>query len=963
MLHHPKAGGFHSLFNWAASWRAALWLFTLAQHHGSSISKFLLALTVCIGGPGPVWALTTSAVKDLTCAGFRAGGGLNCTAGEFTVTPVFSAAPGTPPFCVAGSNFNFKVELGLSGTNTDRMDIGFFVGQQGNDPRASTPGNICSVATFPKTPLPWKDSDQDACGDFQGGGNQTTIIDEIKVVCAGDTNTGALAMPYVLTYWQNNGSVCTGPGNVTNGAPSKCNAGTGLISGTYPINVGAYIDVTKATLPASNSGQSFTFTATGPAGSKVGALIGNTYTPDNTAANTPTNKVTVSVTGGQTVRFFINALTAAQTLTITEAETTGWETAASAISCASATGAPSITTDLAGRSISASMSLANSAASCTFTNLQSARVTLEKSVGGRVKAGDQFTVSASGGGTLKGTAFVTTSGTATNAATTFYSTPGKALTLDDLAVGTSVLEDYDNRLTCTNALSGTAGYTANASLPSNQAASSAIITPVAGDDIACRYTNTPRPRISLQKAIGAAGGGRVRNTDQFSLSITGVTPVLTTGTGAAIMSAPVAVVAIAGSVITLAETAALTTPATELTNYSTTYACTNTGTGGTTVAAGSGTSFSFTPANNDVLVCTFTNTRKSGTLSLRKTWSSTASGDTATVSSSGFINNASSGKSTNNKTNTDAGTVVTVYAGETASFSETFDNPASSKDYTASLSCTGNATPLSAGSLTVHGNDTAIICTLTNTQVLPPNTLSPNGQQTARPGTVVFYAHTFHANNAGSLSLSLSSAALPSDWTWSQVLYQDTDCSATLEETEPQVTGALSVMTGQTLCLMVKQFVPAGISFGAQNTTTLSAAFTNTSLVPAQSSVTLTVFDLTLVGESSALVLSKRVSNITKGSASATMVSAGPGDTLQYSLTAVNNGITPLSTLVIDDTTPAFTSYLSAACPTVLPAVITACSLLTQPAVGMTGNMRWSFTGTLAPSGQVVVTYQVKVNN
>ena len=926
------------------------------------MARAIIVLALCAAGPGPTWALTTSAVKDLTCAGYRTGS-LNCTAGEFTVTPVFSAAPGTPPFCVAGNNFNFKVELGLSGTNTDRMDIGFFVGQQGNDPRDTAPGNICSVATFPKAPLPWKDNDQDACGDFQGGGNQTTIIDEIKVVCAGDTGTGALAMPYVLTYWQNNGNVCTGPADVTNGAPSKCNAGTGLISGTYPINVGAYIDVTKATLPAGNTSQSFAFTATGPVGSKVGAQVGSTYTPDNTAGNTPTNTVTVSIKGGQTVRFFINAITAAQTLTITEAQTPGWEAAASAISCASAAGAPPITTDLAGRSIRAGMSLANSAASCTFTNQQSAKITLEKAVGGRVKANDQFTVSASGGGTLQGTALATTSGTATSAATSFYSTPGRALALADLAAGTSVLADYDSRLTCTNALSGTAGYTTNASLPTNQAATSATITPLGGDDVTCRYTNTPRPRISLQKAIGAAGGGRVRSTDQFSLSITGAAPGLTTGTGAAVTSAPVATVATAGSLVTLSETAASTTPATDLANYSTAYTCTNTATGGTAVPAGTGTSFSLTPANNDVLACTFTNTRKSATLTVRKAWHASTAGDTATVSTSGLINNASSGKSTNNKTNTDAGAPVTVYAGETATFSETFGNPASSKNYTASLGCTGNAATASANSLTVHGSDTAIVCTLTNTQVIPPNSLSPNGQQTARPGTVVFYPHTFQANSSGSLSLSLSSAAVPADGAWSQVLYQDTDCSATLEDGEPQVVGPLSVTAGQALCLVVKQFVPAGIALGAQNTATLNAVFTSTGLVPTPPGVTLTAFDLTLVGESTALVLNKRVSNVTRGGASGTTVSAGPGDTLQYTLTAVNNGTAPLSTLFIDDATPAFTSYLSAACPAVLPAVITACNILSQPAVGMAGSMRWGFAGALSPSGQVVVTYQVRVNN
>ena len=93
----------------------------------------------------------------------------------------------------------------------------------------------------------------------------------------------------------------------------------------------------------------------------------------------------------------------------------------------------------------------------------------------------------------------------------------------------------------------------------------------------------------------------------------------------------------------------------------------------------------------------------------------------------------------------------------------------------------------------------------------------------------------------------------------------------------------------------------------------------------------------------------------------ATAVSANPGDTLQYTLTATNNGAQSLTTLVINDATPAFTTFVSAACPATLPAGITACSVSTEPAVGASGALQWTFTGSLAATGSLAVTYQVKI--
>jgi uncharacterized repeat protein (TIGR01451 family) len=118
------------------------------------------------------------------------------------------------------------------------------------------------------------------------------------------------------------------------------------------------------------------------------------------------------------------------------------------------------------------------------------------------------------------------------------------------------------------------------------------------------------------------------------------------------------------------------------------------------------------------IVCTETLTPKTATLTLVKKWAPNAkTGDTATVSSSGFANDATSGPSVAQAGgNSDSGTAVTVTAGESGTIGETF-SIGSASNYTASLSCVGNANPLTAGNtLTISAADTAITCTETNTR-------------------------------------------------------------------------------------------------------------------------------------------------------------------------------------------------------------------------------------------------------
>ena len=67
---------------------------------------------------------------------------------------------------------------------------------------------------------------------------------------------------------------------------------------------------------------------------------------------------------------------------------------------------------------------------------------------------------------------------------------------------------------------------------------------------------------------------------------------------------------------------------------------------------------------------------------------------------------------------------------------------------------------------------------------------------------------------------------------------------------------------------------------------------------------------------------------------------------------------------MVTDATPAFTRFVSAACPSPvsLPEGLTGCSVSSQPAVGGQGALAWTLVGSLAPGAAVTVSYQVTVS-
>jgi uncharacterized repeat protein (TIGR01451 family) len=182
-------------------------------------------------------------------------------------------------------------------------------------------------------------------------------------------------------------------------------------------------------------------------------------------------------------------------------------------------------------------------------------------------------------------------------------------------------------------------------------------------------------------------------------------------------------------------------------------------------------------------------------------------------------------------------------------------------------------------------------------------------------------------------------------------MYLDANCNAQVEPTEQPIGAPLSVVAGQQICLLIKDAIPPTAPFNAQHQITVTADFQYTGANPSLSRI-LSRTALTIVGNpsSAGLTLAKSVDKQT----------ALPGETLIYTITYSNNSSEPLNNIVVFDSTPAFTTFLSAAAGA-LPANLSSVTI-SSPGAGNSGPIRWNFIGTLAPGQTSTVTFSVLVS-
>lgn len=243
---------------------------------------------------------------------------------------------------------------------------------------------------------------------------------------------------------------------------------------------------------------------------------------------------------------------------------------------------------------------------------------------GRVTATDQFTYAIlnNSGSTL---VTRTSSGTGTGPfpAANLSAGAGYGVRLFETPAGTTVASNYTTFLTCTNGNTGSA-----TALPIDVVTTDFNFGMLNfGDGIVCNFANRRKPLLRLSKAIptttstvNQTGPNRVRDTDQFTLSIASPTATLssftTTGTAASVTNNPTAYTTVQPGVTYVFDEKAAGT--TDLAAYRRTMGCTQSG--GTAITLPTAPGGSITPQFGTIVSCTITNARRTiAVLSIDKT--------------------------------------------------------------------------------------------------------------------------------------------------------------------------------------------------------------------------------------------------------------------------------------------------------------------------------------------------------
>jgi uncharacterized repeat protein (TIGR01451 family) len=616
------------------------------------------------------------------------------------------------------------------------------------------------------------------------------------------------------------------------------------------------------------------------------------------------------------------------------------------------------------------VSTAYSGNEATLFALSLPPITFNLVINGRVSASDEFTahVAYTSPAATISTATTTGAGNVGTGAISVIGTNSITLSVTMAAGSFSALSAYTGSMSCSNSGPGASKWGGtNTVLPSG-AGTSFALTPQTGDAITCTLTLTPPPQTVSGTVYDDANHNGVLDNGESGTGVSGLYIKLAPYSGGACQSPATVAAAVnaASGAYSLANVAAgsyclILNQDNTLTDITASLPSGWIGTQNASGVIQLNVVPSEPPPPQDFGL--YDGSSVSGTV-----FADTGVGggtanngvqDGGEAGIGGVLVTGSGAVTTANRTPASGAYTLWIPAGSSGTLTVTPDAPSGYLATGGSAGTTGGSYSRPSVTFTPAAGHAY---TGVNFGLVPPNSLAPSGAQQAPPGTTVEYAHTFIAGSAGQVTFTIAASSTPAAPAWTAVLYQDLSCSGTLVSSDPQITAPIAVTAGEKICLLVKVQVPAGAAAGAQDALTVSAACQYTNANPALAA-TVSASDVTTVGAAGTLSLVKLVSNVTQGGGAATSVNGNPGDTLQYTVTATNTGAQAVSTLVISDATPAFTTFVAAACPGTLPAGVSACSVSTQPAAGGTGAVQWTFSGSLGSGGALTVTYQVKIGS
>ena len=259
--------------------------------------------------------------------------------------------------------------------------------------------------------------------------------------------------------------------------------------------------------------------------------------------------------------------------------------------------------------------------------------------------------------------------------------------------------------------------------------------------------------------------------------------------------------------------------------------------------------------------------------------------------------------------------------------------------------------------------------TVTNVAAL---TVEPNNFGQVFPGGTIVYPHVV-TNNGNSAQTNIALTLLDSATGFTSVAYADLNNDGVLQpnETTTPLTTIASLAPGASVNVLVKVFAPAGVASNTQNVTTLTGTSAGGQTDSATDTTTVVSGDLKIEKFQSVdpdgPAVAQNFGAFTKGNAS-----AAPGAFIRYQIVVTNTGNVAITSVVINDTTPGYTTYATGSASASATPASTATATYsvnggapiaatTAPANGASGVFTFN-VGSLAPGGSATATFVVRVN-
>jgi uncharacterized repeat protein (TIGR01451 family) len=239
--------------------------------------------------------------------------------------------------------------------------------------------------------------------------------------------------------------------------------------------------------------------------------------------------------------------------------------------------------------------------------------------------------------------------------------------------------------------------------------------------------------------------------------------------------------------------------------------------------------------------------------------------------------------------------------------------------------------------------------------------VTPNNTGQVFPGGTVVYTHTLQ--NAGNVAQTNITVSTSDDQTgWSSVVYEDTNGNGSLDAGDSAIAAPIANLAARaSQTLFVKVFAPPGAAEATVNTTTLTATNANDTATATDIS-TVIVGDLALEKKQA---LDAACDGTPDAAYATTQVAAGavPGACILYQITATNSGSGNVTSVVVSDATPTFTTYNKCTADACAANVTVGAIDGSSPSAnGDTGTVKAN-VGTLTPGQSAVLTFGVKIDD